>query len=64
MLGFQECVRCNIYFRLDSDDVRGDDNLKVEWDLGVSHTSTEEESRWMQMNLHHQVKTQMGLWPA
>ena len=39
-----------------SDDAGGDDDLKAKWDLRVGHTSTREESRWVQMVLYCQVK--------
>jgi len=39
------------YSRLDSCDTGGDNGLRTEWDLGISHTSTGEESYWVQMSL-------------
>ena len=56
MLGSQECARSTLYFRLDSGDVEGDDYLRAKWHLRVGHTSTREESRWVQVGLHCQVK--------
>ena len=51
-LGFQECIRITIYFRLKSGDVGEDDDLRAE-----GHTFTRKESHWVQMGLHCQVKS-------
>jgi len=56
MLDFQECIKNTISSKLDSGDVRGDGDLRAEWDLTVGHTSTREESYWVQVALHYQVK--------
>ena len=56
MLGSQECIRNNVYSRLNSVDAGGDDSLKAEWDLWVSHTSTKEKSCWVQVDLYCQDK--------
>jgi len=52
MLGFQECIRSTVYFRLESGDAGGDDGLRAEGDLGVDHTFTREENHWVRMGLY------------
>jgi len=44
---------------LDSGNARESNGLREEWDLRVGRTSTREESRWVQMNLHCQVKPRL-----
>ena len=51
--------RSNVYFKLDSGNVGGDNGFRAECNLKVDHTSTWEESHWMQIGLHCQVKPRL-----